>query len=1251
MKKHFLFILAFFIFACKGEIRDDLDFPENIITEPISATVKMEDGYLINAFTNDSVKTLIGKNGDTIRTGRSILMQGITLDSDTLASPTVYKVKESDFGPAYSENFLLDPKLQQEVLSFEESDLYVVDLSMDTTEYLIVNSIGDSVPTNKTETITGKVIPCLTPKPIKAISPGSKESSVADFQFFNNEHGLSSSNIMDITTDERGDLWFASNGTGVIKYDGEYFWQYSKEQGLTSNRIWSTMTDSKGNLWFGTLRGGLCKYDGQHFTEFNEEQGFNNSMIISMIEDRNGDFWLGTWGGGVIHFKPTSDNGATIKHYTSYEGLSYNIILSLLEDENGKIWVGTYTGALCVIDPEKDKIYQFPAQKYAASMNIRSLFQDNTGTIWAGTRTNGLSQIVLNESGNSLIGKITNYNEGNGFQGTEIFTIHQDSLNRIWTGSRTKGISQLNFYSDSVSHINRIQSINNFTTNEGLSSNLVLDIESDQAGNLWIGTEGGGVCKHDIYSFKSFNVDNGLCNTKITALHEDSSGRIWFGTSRGGVCIYDHGAFTSFNPEPLKQKYIGYIQEDKYGNFWICSDGDGVFKYNPNEETLENYSTAQGLPPYIMVMEEDQEGNLWFGTNGRGLIRMDLSNQDKLGELKLFEEEDGFLDMLVHDIYLSMNGNLWFATANGAGSIKETNDGYLCTFYSTREGLPANKVTTIHEDKNGDIWIGIEETGLVRFKLKENTFELYTIEQGLSNNTIFSITETAQHELWIGNRNGLDKITFIDNKNKTIQISSFGKSSGLNSSTFTLNNSLTDSENNSWLANINNITYIDNKLFKSTQSPPDISLSFIEINENFIDFNNRPDSLSEQVQITSAKSFTNIPQRLELLHDQNHLTFHFTSKDPLAKEKVRYSYRLSGFEDDWSSPSKESKADYRNISYGDYTFMVSAIGESGEWSEPYSFNFKIHPPWWHSWWARTIYIFIGLYIIILLIQLRTRKLKRRQIELEEEIANATVEIRSQKTEIEEQHQEIKDSIDYAKRIQTAILPPTKLVKEHLNQSFVMYLPKDVVAGDFYWMEPQDNKILFAAADCTGHGVPGAMVSVVCNHALNRSVREYKLEDPGRILDKARELVIKEFEKGEEEVKDGMDIALCSLEGTILKYSGAHNPLWIVRKGTGVIEEIKANKQPIGKFDKPEPFLTHEIVLNPGDCFYIFSDGFADQFGGEKGKKFKSSNFKELILSVQDLDMDAQKEKILQTFNEWKANFEQLDDVCVIGVKV
>lgn len=263
----------------------------------------------------------------------------------------------------------------------------------------------------------------------------------------------------------------------------------------------------------------------------------------------------------------------------------------------------------------------------------------------------------------------------------------------------------------------------------------------------------------------------------------------------------------------------------------------------------------------------------------------------------------------------------------------------------------------------------------------------------------------------------------------------------------------------------------------------------------------------------------------------------------------------------------------------------------------------------------------------------------------------------QKDSLEERNKEITDSINYAKRIQTALLPSDHFLETELENHFVLYLPKDIVAGDFYWMETVESNgkksLLIAVADCTGHGVPGAMVSVICHNALNRCVREFEITDPGMILNKTRELVVAEFEKSHEDVKDGMDISLLKFEISDSKFSncrwaGANNPLWILRNKEML--EIKGDKQPIGKYANSTPFTTHEIEIQKGDTVYLFSDGYADQFGGDKNKKLKSSVFKQLLMDNGTYDLKKQKQELHVYFEKWRGNYEQNDDICVIGIK-
>jgi serine phosphatase RsbU (regulator of sigma subunit) len=260
-------------------------------------------------------------------------------------------------------------------------------------------------------------------------------------------------------------------------------------------------------------------------------------------------------------------------------------------------------------------------------------------------------------------------------------------------------------------------------------------------------------------------------------------------------------------------------------------------------------------------------------------------------------------------------------------------------------------------------------------------------------------------------------------------------------------------------------------------------------------------------------------------------------------------------------------------------------------------------------------------------------------------------IEEQKKIVEEKQQSILDSINYAKRIQEAILPSMSSMRQMLRDGFVMYLPKDVVAGDFYWLENVDNKIFVAAADCTGHGVPGALVSVVCSNALTKVVMEEGITETGKLLDRTREVVIEKFSKSGEEVKDGMDISLCAIDFNKLKmqWTGANNPLWIIRDNT--LLEFKADKQPVGKFDNKKDFTTNSIDLVKGDLVFLFTDGFADQFGGKDGKKYKYKPFKEFLLRIQKSEMNNQRQLLVEEFQNWRGSNEQVDDVCVIGIRV
>jgi serine phosphatase RsbU (regulator of sigma subunit)/HAMP domain-containing protein len=282
-----------------------------------------------------------------------------------------------------------------------------------------------------------------------------------------------------------------------------------------------------------------------------------------------------------------------------------------------------------------------------------------------------------------------------------------------------------------------------------------------------------------------------------------------------------------------------------------------------------------------------------------------------------------------------------------------------------------------------------------------------------------------------------------------------------------------------------------------------------------------------------------------------------------------------------------------------------------------------------------------------------RVLEQKVIERTAEVVKQKEEIEHQNEKISELYEEVTDSIKYAKGLQEAILPPKEFVEEVMPDSFILYKPKDIVSGDFYWIEKKGNKVYFAAVDCTGHGVPGAFMSIVGYNALNEALRQY--DTPAEILDELNKGISKTLHNNAigSTTKDGMDLALCCLDidKKELQYAGAYNPLYLIRKGE--ITQVKADKFAIGTYfeDENKKYTNHVLQLEKEDYIYVFSDGYADQFGGPKGKKFMYKRFRDFLLTLTGKSMNTQKNFLNNTIEQWKGPLEQIDDILVIGVHV
>jgi ligand-binding sensor domain-containing protein/serine phosphatase RsbU (regulator of sigma subunit) len=1032
------------------------------------------------------------------------------------------------------------------------------------------------------------------------------------FTHYTETEGLCNNDVLSMLEDKKGNLWFGTHGGGVSRYDGKFFSTFDINNGL-ADVILSMAEDDKGGLWFAHHDGGVSRYDGKvsagghiKFDKFTGKQGFTNKPVRRIFKDKSGVLWFGTEGDGVIKY-----DGTTFYHYTKKQGLPNNSILTIIEDKESNLWFGTEDAGIAKYDGKY--FTWFTSKEGLSSDYISSAIEDKSGNLWFGTFGAGV---------NKYDGKtFTHYTDNEGLYNNIIFSLLEDRSGNLWLGPYCGGLSKYNG-----------KSFVHFTNKEGLSNNAVFSIVEDKNGALWLGTNGGGLSKYDGKSFTNYTRAEGLTSNSIWAIYKDRSGNLWLGTNGGGVCkfttVNGRHSFTSYmEKDGLGSNSVRSVLEDRKGNLWFGTEGGGVSVFNGKSFT--NYTVKEGLSNnYVFSMVEDNEGNIWLGTYGGGINKFDGKT------FVHFTEKEGLCNNSVLSILKDANGNLWFGTSGGG---VDKYDGKYFTHFTEKEGLLNNFVLSVLEDRKGNLWFG------TRFGLSK-----------LTSNYMSRLAKSYAN-------GGNEQLVLF--KNYTYPDGFLGI--GCNAKAI-----YQDKKGTIWIGANDRLTAFHPEAEDADTIPPNVQLTNIELfNENisWMNFERVKDTsliLGNGVKIADLhfdkiSNWYNLPEKLSLAHNNNYLTFHYIGVTQKQSKKIKYQYKLDGFDENWSIQTSRTEVPYGNLPQGSYTFKVKAMNSEGYWSNEFSYPFTIRPPWFQTWWFRTV---LAVFILLLLYSLyrwRTAALREGKRKLEQTVIERTAEVIHQKDEAEKQRalveikqKEILDSIAYAKHIQDAILPSDNLVKKWLPDSFILYKPKDIVAGDFYWVENIEDidAVIFAAADCTGHGVPGAMVSVICNNALNRVLKEFKYREPGKILDKTRELVIEQFEKSSDDVKDGMDISLCILNApkNELKWAGANNPLWIIRNKK--LMETKADKQPIGRYAETKPFTSHTISLQKGDCIYIFTDGFADQFGGVDGRKLKKAAMQELLLAVQDKTIQEQKQAVDTFFENWKGELEQVDDVCVMGVK-
>ncbi|MBI4646687.1 MAG: SpoIIE family protein phosphatase [Bacteroidia bacterium] len=1071
--------------------------------------------------------------------------------------------------------------------------------------------------------------------------------------------------------------------------------------------------DSYGILYFGNA-GGILQYDGirWNFISINK-----NAWVYSLAIDSSNNIYVGSQGefgyirsalrGKLIYKSLTAGLGSEDSMFFNIRKI-YVLGSKIIFQAEEKIFIYEHD-SMTVISPDKSFHTSFVAAgKFFVRERGKGLlvFNNNkleklTGSeIFSNTAVFGITAagnsatrfiIATNDAGlyiyDSASGLFETYltEHDSLLKSSIIYDAIQLTDNNIAYCTRTNGLIITDGFGSVISVVNR---------KTGLNGNSPLCALQDYQDNIWLGLE-NGIAMIEYSSLLSFYSSADGLNGRVNTI-EIYNHRLFAGTSDGLFYANLHKKnycllFSHISYFPLE--VLSLCAAGK--NLFIGAE-DGLFRFNDKQ-----YSKI--LDIQISALYYSLPLNMLFAGSPSGLYYIDIGKNLNI-PLKITGIEQDIKSIKENPSPAGPFSEIWCGTAlQGAIRIRVNKTGFEVEKYDNFDGLKAGEwVTPFFMGKT--IVFG-QRSGLLAFMPEEELKKI--VDDSLKDKEEF--TRGYFYPVDIG-KNRIDKPVYIvaESKKKTYiyydgdicYFMNHGDSALIhepfvNVHTGKVNCIFTGPDEISWMGSDEGIIRYDADRYKNYMTGFCVNISRIYCNG---------DSILFEGGNTSA-----LPDTFKIKYTYNSLIFEFSAPFYEGKEKLAYCYKLDQNDIAFSQWQPENRILLTNIPEGKYTLIIKAKNCYGIESKLQSFMFTILTPWYRTVWAYITYVIAAVFIVYLIVWLNIRRLRALNKRLEKIIRDRTREIQeknreleTQKNLVEYQKQEILDSINYALRIQKAALPSEEFSKIMLGEHFILFRPKDIVSGDFYWMTIIKQYLIACAADCTGHGVPGAFMSMLGIAFLNEVVRKEEVTSSNSILESLRNMVIESLQqKGllgghtsagttqlsqntlnvkdmpslASAVKDGMDIALfvVNLETYNLEFSGANNPLYLIRKNSLpeiecnskleynnlVLYEIKGDGMPIGIYEKMEKFRCHSIDLLEDDRLYVFSDGFADQFGGPKGKKFKYKSFKQLLLETGALSMNEQKQAIGKALADWmayinpvtKRHFEQIDDICVIGLKM
>ncbi len=791
------------------------------------------------------------------------------------------------------------------------------------------------------------------------------------------------------------------------------------DQGLGTDNVGAILEDSRGYLWFGTSNGAI-RYDGKWMTHYGEQEGLGKNAVRSIVEDKRGNIWFATFGGGVVCY-----DGNNFHHFTEKEGMSKNMLYCMMEDSKGNLWFGTYSGGVIRYDGTNFTI--FTEKEGLPDKSVLSLMEDSKGGLWFGTVKGGVSRYDGE--------RFTNYTIKEGLCSNLVYSIEEDRQGNIWFAtyqgaSRFDGKSFTNYTAaeglmgdlvsavlvdnegilwfansegskNSVSGLSRFdgKTFAHYTEAEGLGSNRIGPVAEDKRGNLWLATN-NGVTRFAPGSFVHYTGKTGLKHEQMAyVIKEDNKSNLWVGTWLGGLVSFDREQFTYLSQgESSLNRIVNHLVFDNQGNIWSDMGGRALSFFDGKR--FEYYLPADVFKNTYKPLLWDSKGALWFQAN-HGLVR-----RNEMGSV-LFSNPETFNDNSILTMHEDPKGQLWLGMDWG-GVVRY--DGRAFTRFSEKEGLSGDRVKCILTDKQGALWVGTWEGGLNRYD--GTRFMHFTEKEGLGSNLVYAMAEDSAGNIWASRYHGISIL--VPEKNwpslKADQPAELGQivggyciinydlADGLKGKNY--HTLLIDSKNCLWLGGSSGMSMLDIGKFKPIVEPPKLRFGHIEIDQQYLDFRKLRDTAYQNAfplgkrmssLVDSVVPFANYPPKMTLPSDLNHLTFYFSAIDWAAPHKIQYSYLIEKIDKAWSPPQVEAKAEFRNLPSGRHTIKVRAIGAGQIWSDPVAYHFTIQAPWYRRWWAYLIYL---LAAGGLLLAIRHYELKRKLAKAEAHRTKELNEVKS-----------------------------------------------------------------------------------------------------------------------------------------------------------------------------------------------------------------------------------------------------------------